>query len=118
MTINDRAEEFKAAMDTLKQQDTRSNRDQLWVRLGVALIFAGIVVALVAFFLSQATDNPLNQSDDVILGFVAVTVSLAGLALFLRYSISQFLRFWLTRLIFEQQGVRGGQTDPKESESS
>jgi hypothetical protein len=39
----------------------------------------------------------------VILALVGVTVSILGAALFLRYSMARFLRFWLLRLIYEQQ---------------
>ena len=39
----------------------------------------------------------------MILALVGVTVSILGAALFLRYSLARFLRFWLLRLIYEQQ---------------
>ena len=34
---------------------------------------------------------------------IGVTVSVVGAALFLRYSVASFLRFWLARFIYEQQ---------------
>ena len=34
---------------------------------------------------------------------IGVSVSVVGGALFVRYSVAQFLRFWLARLTYEQQ---------------
>ena len=39
----------------------------------------------------------------IILAVFGLTLSVAGMAVFLRYSIGRFLRFWLLRLIYEQQ---------------
>ncbi|MGI8709542.1 MAG: hypothetical protein ACR2LA_00890 [Acidimicrobiales bacterium] len=39
----------------------------------------------------------------VIAASVGVALVVAGAAVFLRYSLAQFLRFWLLRLIYEQQ---------------
>ena len=34
-----------------------------------------------------------------------MSVAVVGAAIFLRYSLAQFLRFWLARLIYEQQAA-------------
>ena len=39
----------------------------------------------------------------LVVGLIAVSLSIAGAALFVRYSIAQFLRFWIARLTYEQQ---------------
>ena len=53
-----------------------------------------------------------EQLDGITVGLIGVAVTVAGAALFLRYSIAQFLRFWLARLTYEQQAAnrprRGG----------
>jgi len=41
------------------------------------------------------------------LAFFGIGLSIAGAALFLRYSLARFLRFWLLRLIYEQQDASG-----------
>jgi hypothetical protein len=56
-----------------------------------------------AYFLSHNTQSALNQADDHIIALIGVTVSIAGAALFLRYSLAAFFRFWLARLIYEQR---------------
>jgi hypothetical protein len=37
----------------------------------------------------------------VTIAIIGVGVTVAGAAIFLRYSFAQFLRFWLARFIFE-----------------
>jgi hypothetical protein len=39
----------------------------------------------------------------IITALIGVSITVVGAALFLRYSIAQFLRFWLARLSYEQQ---------------
>ena len=36
-------------------------------------------------------------------GLAAITCAVVGGALFLRYSVASFFRFWLARLIYEQK---------------
>jgi hypothetical protein len=44
----------------------------------------------------------LQQRDAIVIALTGVALSIAGAALFLRYGLTQFLRFWLARMIFEQ----------------
>jgi hypothetical protein len=109
-----RVEEFKAEIAEMRLRDPATGRDRQLLRLGVVLLVVGVVLAVVAYFMSHGTTNPLSQRDAIILALAGVTVSIAGGALFLRYSLATFLRFWLARLIYEQQTQTDrivGQTD-------
>ena len=44
-----------------------------------------------------------QQNDAITLGLGGIAAAVVGAALFLRYSIASFLRFWLARLIYEQK---------------
>ena len=98
-----RLEEFKAEIAEMRLRDPATARDRHLLRLGVVLLAVGVVLTVVAYFMSHGTTNPLSQRDAIILALAGVTVSIAGGALFLRYSLATFLRFWLARLIYEQQ---------------
>ena len=98
-----RVEEFKAEIADMRLRDPATGRDRQLLRLGGALLAVGVVLTVVAYFMSHGTTNPLTQRDAIILALAGVAVSLAGGALFLRYSLATFLRFWLARLIYEQQ---------------
>jgi len=99
----DRLEQFKADIADMRIRDPAVGRDTVLLWVGVAGMVAGIAIAVIAYFLSHNTSSALNQGDDHIIALIGVTVSIAGAALFLRYSLASFLRFWLARLIYEQR---------------
>lgn len=99
----ERVEQFKRDIAEMQVKDPAAGRDRLALRGGVALMVIGVVVAIVAYFLSHNTSNPLSQNDAMIIALIGVAVTVVGAALFLKGSLSMFLRFWLARLIYEQK---------------
>ena len=98
-----RVEQFTTEIADMKLPDTSSSRDRTLLRVGVALMAGGVVTGIVAYVIGHGTTNPLQQRDAIVIAIIGLTVALVGAALFLRYSIAQFLRFWLARLSYEQQ---------------
>jgi uncharacterized membrane protein HdeD (DUF308 family) len=98
-----RVEQFKAAIADMRLRDPAAARDRQLLVIGVALLVAGVVTTVIAYFVSHGTTNPLTQRDAITVALAGVAVTIAGGALFLRYSLAMFLRFWLARLIYEQQ---------------
>ena len=98
-----RVEQFKAEIADMKVADPVSSRDRLVLRVGVALMVIGVVLAPVAYAIGHGTTNPLQQRDAIVIVGSAVVLAVVGAALFLRYSMAQFLRFWMARLSYEQQ---------------
>jgi hypothetical protein len=98
-----RVEDFKREIADMKLRDPATARDRLLLRVGVASMVVGVGVAIVAYFVSHNTTNPLLQNDMVITSVIGLAVTVVGAALFLRFSTAQFLRFWLARLSYEQQ---------------
>lgn len=98
----DRVEQFKAEIAGMKLRDPVTGRDAQLLKVGVAGMVIGIIITVVAFFGSRST-NPPQQQDYLVVAMIGVALTVAGAALFLRYSFAQFLRFWLARLIYEQQ---------------
>ena len=104
-STTDRTDRFRKDLAEMKIREPRVGLDGILLKLGVAGLVAGIVVAIVAYFMSHGTDNPLQQRDAFTIGLIGVTISIVGAALFLRYSLAGFLRFWLARFLFEQQRI-------------
>ena len=98
-----RVEQFTAEIGDMKLPDTASSRDRTLLRVGVALMGLGVLVGVVAYLLGHGTTNPLQQRDAIVIALIGLTVAVVGAAVFVRYSIAQFLRFWLARLSWEQQ---------------
>lgn len=101
-----RAESFKEEVRAMKIKDPNANREDLFLRLSLALMGIGIALTVVGYFLSHGTSSALSQNDALTIGIIGIAVTIAGGALFLRFSIASFLRFWLARLIVEQQRDR------------
>jgi hypothetical protein len=102
----DRVSRFRNDIAEMSVQDPVAGRERLLLRLGALLLVAGPVWAVVEYFISHNTRNPLQQRDAMVGALFAVTLTLVGLALFVRYSLGRFLRFWLARLSFEQEQAR------------
>lgn len=98
-----RVEQFTAEIADMKLPDTATSRDRLLLRVGVALMVVGVATGVIAYVIGHGTTNPLQQRDAIVLAVIGLTLAVVGGAVFLRYSMAQFLRFWLARLSWEQQ---------------
>ncbi|MEU2915317.1 hypothetical protein ACFYM3_21530 [Streptomyces massasporeus] len=96
-----RAERFVRELAELKIPDPAAARATLWLRLGGLLMAAGLVLGALAFPLAHATDNSLAQGDALAIGLGGIAAAVVGGALFLRYSLTGFLRFWLARQSYD-----------------
>jgi hypothetical protein len=96
-----RTESFKHEVKDLKIKDPNAGNDKLFMMGGLALMVAGIAISIIGYVVSHGTTSSLTQNDAVTIAIIGVPVTVAGAAIFLRYSMAQFLRFWLARFIFE-----------------
>lgn len=100
---SDREAAFRAEVASLRVPGGTVARDRTLARLGAALLAAGVVIGIVAYVLSHGTTSPLEQRDALVVALIGVSVSIAGLALFLRYSLGALLRLWLARLVLDRE---------------
>jgi ABC-type bacteriocin/lantibiotic exporter with double-glycine peptidase domain len=77
----------------------RAGRDRLLATLGAVAMAVGVVAAVVAYAKSATADDLLVQNDAQVLSVVALVVAVVGGVVFLRYSLAEFLRFWLARAL-------------------
>ena len=89
----DRVEQFRQEMEALQVRDPSQGRDRLWLRLGIALMVVGLIVAVAAYPLA-ATGNSLEQGQAIVQAIAGLTAAVVGAVLFLRHSMGNFLRFW------------------------
>lgn len=98
-----RVQEFKQEIADMRVRDPATGRDRLWLRMGVGFMVAGLILAVVAFFVSSGANDSRDQTDALVAALGGIALTIVGAALFLRFSIAGFLRFWLARLSYEQQ---------------
>jgi hypothetical protein len=99
----ERIEQFTADVAGMKLRDPATGLDRLLTRLGLGGMVAGVTFAVVAWFISHGTRNPLQQRDAIVLGLLGVTLAVVGGVLWLKATLAGFLRFWMARLCCEQQ---------------
>ncbi len=102
----ERAESFKEEVRSLKIKDPNASREGLFATVGLVLMVAGIIVSVVAYFMSHGTNSVLTQNDSLTIGMLGIALAIVGGAVFLRFSIAGFLRFWLARFLAAQQQGR------------
>ncbi len=102
-TAAGRREQFEDEIAAVRIRTGKAEAEQRWTILGLVGLIGGIVLTIAAYVGSGGQSDTRDVISSVILALVGVSVTIAGAALFLRYSLARFLRFWLLRLIYEQQ---------------
>ncbi|MFC7260326.1 hypothetical protein [Streptomyces lutosisoli] len=100
-TTEPRADRFVRELAVLKIPDPAAARAVLWLRLGASLMVLGLVLGVSGYLVSHQTTDPLVQGDGLALGLGGIAASVVGSALFLRYSLTGFLRFWMARQSYD-----------------
>jgi hypothetical protein len=96
-----RADRFVRDLADLKIPDPAARLAGLWLRLGVALMVTGPLLGLAAYLIAHNTLDPLVQRDAITIALGGVAGSVVGSGLYLRYSLTGFLRFWMARKSYD-----------------
>jgi len=98
-----RLKEFQAEVDTMKISGGGANPERLGMTAGIVLFAVAILIEIVAFSGSSGASDARDQTDFVILALLGVVVALGAVALFVRYALTRWFRYWLVRLIYEDR---------------
>ncbi|HTO01620.1 MAG TPA: hypothetical protein VL068_13195 [Microthrixaceae bacterium] len=96
--VEHRAGEFVSALPTPSEPTGRSDT---YARVGLIVMVLGLAAAIIGVVLSQASNNPLDQSTQISLGIAGLAATCFGGVIYLRYSLGNLLRFWLLRVLHE-----------------
>ncbi len=95
---------LESGVQSLTVPEPLAEAEGLLLKAGVLMPLIGLVLVVVGWWQASGTAYVAEQVPSLIsggllgLGFVMV-----GLGLFLRYSLTRLFRFWLARIIVEQQ---------------
>ena len=103
-STEDRAEDFQEQIAAMRTKTRYGGLEQVVIVVGILHMLAGVVLCLIGFFSAINASNALDQNEMIILSLLGVCLSLMGVAVFLRFSMGRFLRFWLLRQIYENRG--------------
>ena len=101
--VSPRLEEFQTEVRELKVTGGRANPERTGKILGGLLMLAGLVLTIVGYLTSHGTTDPLEQSDAQVIAIIGLALAVIGTGLYVVFSLTRYLRYWLVRMIYEQR---------------
>ena len=99
-----RTEEFLAGVYTLRVPSQTERRERRLYWSGIALALVGLAMIGLGWWGASGTKYVYQELPYVISGgLFGVALVFVGAALFARYSVARLLRYWLARLVADQQ---------------
>lgn len=100
----DRIQTFTEEIAEMKLRGARADRERLLLVLGAVALLGGVGLAIFGGFQASGTSDTGDQVAFLATGtLIGLALVIAGTALFVRYSMARFLRFWLVRLVHEHR---------------
>ena len=101
---DDRIAAFTEEIGELKLRSAKADRDRALFVLGCAALIGGVVLAVVGGIQASGTTVAADQWAAIATGsLLGLALVIAGTALFVRYSMTRFMRYWLVRMVHEQR---------------
>jgi hypothetical protein len=98
------AARLEAGVGDLHVPDPKADTEAVLLKFGLALPVLGVVLIVAAWWNAAGTAYVADQMPMLISGgLLGLALIIVGLGLFLRFSLARILRFWLARLVVEQQ---------------
>jgi hypothetical protein len=100
-----RLEQFEAEVGKLKVTGGGANPERLGAWWGIGLTILGFVVAIVSCWIAlvSGANNTDTELRSQIFAVIGVGVAIVGIAIWLRNSLTRYLRYWIVRLVYEQR---------------
>lgn len=103
-TNHQRIEQFKAELSEVNVRTPADQGERTYLIAGMVLAVVGLVVILVGWWGASGTAIVAEQIPYLISGGVlGLGLVVIGGALFVRYSLTRYLRFWVIRSVYEQR---------------
>jgi hypothetical protein len=102
--VYERGDRFARDIASMRIADPSPGRHDLWLRVGVMVMLGGLALSAFGYIRAQGTGDALVQRDALALGMTGVAGTIVGAAVYVRYSVTKVLRFWLARTSFDLQG--------------
>ena len=104
-TTSPRVEQFRLEVDWLQLTGGSAEGETRLLALGIGLMVVGVALAVFgAVEVGLMGDSPADQRAYMAQGsFLGIALTIVGGALFIRYSLARYLRFWLIRSTYEQR---------------
>ena len=94
---------FEEEVGRLKVTGGAANPERLGGAWGVGLIIVGFVISFIAWWSAYNAGNFESIHRSAIFALIGVGVSLVGTVIWIRNSMTRYLRYWIIRIVYEQR---------------
>jgi hypothetical protein len=98
-----RLEQFEAEVSKLKVTGGGANPERLGAQWGIGLTIFGFLVIIIAYWSALDSKSTLTALRSQIIGVGGAALAIVGIVLWVRNSLTRYLRYWLIRLVYEQR---------------
>jgi hypothetical protein len=103
-----RLAQFEDEVAKLKVTGGGANPERLGTQWGIGLTILGFVIAVIAWW--SALDAPKDTAAGTstmlrseIVGLIGIGIAIVGIVIWVRNSLTRYLRYWIIRLVYEQR---------------
>jgi hypothetical protein len=100
---SERLAQFQDEVAKLKVTGGGANPERLGAQWGIGLTIVGFVVAIVAYWSALDSKSTNTQLRSQIIAIIGIGLALVGIVIWVRNSITRYLRYWIIRLVYEQR---------------
>jgi hypothetical protein len=98
-----RLAEFQDEVTKLKLRGGGANPERNGANWGIGLAIVGAIIVGVSYLSSTGTNGVGSKLDSIVAAVIGLLVGLIGVALWVRNSLTRYLRYWLVRLVYEDR---------------
>ena len=99
----DRLARFEEEVGKLKVTGGAANPERLGSAWGVGLVIVGFVISFISWWSAYNAGNFESINRSAIFALIGVGVSLVGTVIWIRNSMTRYLRYWIIRIVYEQR---------------
>ncbi|MSO59801.1 MAG: hypothetical protein EXQ63_05705 [Ilumatobacteraceae bacterium] len=100
----DRINQFTQEIAELKLRGAKGDTERWLLLVGAIMLVVGVGLGVIGGVTASGTTNTADQVAAIATGsLLGLVLVIAGTALFLRYSMGRFVRFWMVRFVHEHR---------------
>jgi hypothetical protein len=99
----ERLAELRDEVSKLKVTGGSANPERLAGKWGIGLTILGGVIAFVSWWSAFNSGDVGSIYRSQIMAAIGIGVSIVGIVIWVRNSLTRYLRFWIIRLVYEQR---------------
>ena len=100
---SERLTEFQDEVAKLKVTGGGANPERLAERWGIGLTIVGFVIAALSWLSAYDANNFADIHRSAIAAAIGVGIAIVGIVIWIRNSMTRYLRYWIIRLVYEQR---------------